>query len=351
MVPEREHFSRDELTRVLSHYELDPVEKVREFPRGSHRSPKVILKTAAGRYLLKRRAAGRDRPGRVAFTHALLWHLRQKGFPVPALVLTRDTQDSSLRLDGRVYELYEYAEGEHYSGSLDQTLHAGRTLAKFHRAVRDFETPWRPPGGTYHDADLVRQGLQAVPGSVSSHDSVVGHEAELLTMTQELLERYDAAAAAVRQCGYEQWPATTLHGDWHPGNMLFAGPRVAIVLDFDSARRGPPSLDVANGMLQFSILRGGGEPEEWPEWFDLTRMRRFFEGYRSRVRLDAGQRRAAFPLMTEALIAESVVPIAATGSLGWLPGFGVLQMVCRKVRWLERETPAISAWLLDKESE
>ena len=56
------------------------------------------------------------------------------------------------------------------------------------------------------------------------------------------------------------------------------------------------------------------------------------------------QRQALIPLMLESLIAESVVPIAATGSFGDMPGFGVLQTVRRKVRWLLRNAEAIRAW-------
>ena len=40
-------------------------------------------------------------------------------------------------------------------------------------------------------------------------------------------------------------------------------------------------------------------------------------------------------LMIEALVAESVLPIAATGSFGRLEGFGFLQMIERKVRWVQ----------------
>ena len=91
MAVDRERFSPAELAVVLSHYDLGVIESAKEFPRGSSRSPKLRLRTADGRYLLKRRAQGRDKPARVTFAHTLLWHLRQKGFPVPQLLPTRDT--------------------------------------------------------------------------------------------------------------------------------------------------------------------------------------------------------------------------------------------------------------------
>ncbi len=125
MTPDREQFAPGELAVVLSHYDLGVLESAKEFTRGSRRAPKLLLKTAQGRFLLKRRASGRDDPFKVAFAHALLTHLRERGFPVPRLVGTRDEHNSLLQINGGVYELFEFIEGERYDRSLEQTDHAG----------------------------------------------------------------------------------------------------------------------------------------------------------------------------------------------------------------------------------
>lgn len=120
------------------------------------------------------------------------------------------------------------------------------------------------------------------------------------------------------------------------------------VLGLDSAPRLPSVCDVAGGMLRFSMVRGGDEPANWPDYANEARMRRFWLGD-SQVtpRFPLEQRRAIPDLMMEALIAESVVPIAATGSFGPIPGFGVLQMVRRKLRWLEHARERLLGWLLE----
>ena len=343
---QRERFSPGELAVVISHYDLGVIESARDYPRGSRRSPKLLIKAGGRRYLLKRRARGRDRAARVLFSHALLWHLRNRGFPVPRLVRTRTGQDCLRTRDGRVYELFEYQPGSRYDFSLEQTYQAGKTLARLHRAVRGFQCAYQPRPGGYHDSPNVRRGLVTVPETISSHDSVVGFESELVGLTEELGRLYEGAADAVNRLGYRRWPTWIIHGDWHPGNMLFDGHKVCAVLDFDSARRNPAVLDLANGLLQFSIIRSSDEPDQWPEFFDLTRMKRFFRGYVSRVRLDQAQLEALVPLMVESLIAECVVPVAITGSLGQIPGFGVLQMARRKVQWLVRNADRLREWML-----
>lgn len=342
----REQFAPDELKDVLARYEIGLIESMRPFARGSRHSPKLILHTTAGKYLLKRRAIGRDDPRRVAFTHALLIHLRRNRFPVPRVIHSLEGP-TVVRLHDHVYELFELIEGDSYDKSLEQTQHAGRTLAKFHNAARDLETRWPAPQTGYHALHAVLQGLNSIPTTVSSHDSVAGHEAELLSLTQELYERIESAAASVEAAGYSHWPAQVTHGDWHPGNMLFRRSRVLAVVDLDSARIQPAVTDLANGMLQFSILRSSLQPEEWPSYFDETRMRRFLAGYLTKAALPPEQRSVLPDLMIESLIAECVVPVAATGSLGPMPGFGVLQMVRRKVRWILDNRERMRTWLLE----
>jgi hypothetical protein len=45
--------------------------------------------------------------------------------------------------------------------------------------------------------------------------------------------------------------------------------------------------------------------------------------------------------MCEAMIAEAVLPIAATGSFGRIEGFPFLQMIDRKVKWILGHLPEL----------
>jgi Ser/Thr protein kinase RdoA (MazF antagonist) len=153
-----------------------------------------------------------------------------------------------------------------------------------------------------------------------------------------LRDAYHQAAEHVDRTGYGQWPRAVIHGDWHPGNLLFHPDRtVAAVLDFDSARLEPHMADVANAALQFSMeLPAADEPTPGPERLDVDRLRRLVRSYSRVARTMIGtDELAALPwLMTEALILESVIPIAATGSFGHLSGSRFLRMVEGKVHWM-----------------
>src|SRR5687768_7318160 len=77
---ERERFATDELAIVLSHYAIRIIEEIKEFPRGSRNAPKLLISTDQGKFLLKRRARGRDDAFKVAFAHALQLFLASKQF-------------------------------------------------------------------------------------------------------------------------------------------------------------------------------------------------------------------------------------------------------------------------------
>ncbi len=344
MNDEPERFAPEELAIVLSHYDLGVLDSAKEFQAGSCHAPKLLLESPKGKFLLKRRAAGKNDPFRVAFAHALIAHLREKGFPCPAVVSPRDQDTSLLRANGHVYEVFEYVEGARYDGSLKQTARAGLTLAAFHDAVVDFHTEWDPPTGSYHDSSAVRSGLIEIPTAASGHDSALGREAELLQLAQELHASYDEAADAVR-AELEQTEPTIIHGDWHPGNLLFRGERIVAVLDLDAARLLPSVVDVASAITQFSIVRSDSAPDAWPERFDEQRIRAFAGGYETVRRLGDDERGLIPDLMVESLVAEAALPIAQTGSLGRHPGLGVLRMIAGKIRWLRQSADEIRVCL------
>ncbi len=97
-------------------------------------------------------------------------------------------------------------------------------------------------------------------------------------------------------------------------------------------------MDVANGLLHFSIVAGSKDPRRWPDHLDEKRLKGFQRGYECVSSLIAGEVSAIPHLMVEALVAEAILPIAATGSFGKVRGFRFLQMIRRKASWLALHT-------------
>ncbi len=332
---DREVFTTDELAIVLSHYDVGVIDSIQQFPRGSRRAPKLIVHCDRGTYMLKRRAIGRDDPFKVAFSHQIQLYLATKQFPIAHLIGTRQDNNSMLQWNGSIYELFDYVKGTSYDNSLEATTEAGRMLALFHKLLREYQPEYDPSIGSYHAARVVVQSMDAIPRRLAEVDP---HHEQVADLLAFLHTSYDEAALRVNELGLSDWPHQIVHCDWHPGNMLFHGARVVAVIDYDSSRIQQKIIDIANGALQFSIIGGGNDPVQWPEYLDLSRYKRFILTYESvpDCVLSKAEVQSVPWLMIEALIAESAIPVANTGSFARMEGAGFLRMVERKVRWLQQ---------------
>ena len=331
----RATFAAAELAIVLSHFDLGVIESITDFSRGSRRSPKVGIVGSQGKFLLKRRASGRSVPDRVIFAHRVQKCLQTFEFPLPRLFVTRDAGTSYLQLREQVYELFAYVPGHSFERSASETRDAGRVLAAFHVGLDGFTaSSSRPePHGDYHDVNGIRTGLCNLGPRLTTHDSYSGNDAELATLLHSLLEIYDKCAAAVNDLGFASLSEHVVHADWHPGNVVFRGGKVAAVVDYDSVRWSRLITDVANGSLQFS-MNAEGDVKDWPADLDESRFAQFMIGYRAADRLSAEEIKMIPFLMCEALLAECVPPITEIGSVGQFAGYRVLQTIHRKLRWI-----------------
>ncbi len=337
----RDRFAREEIDAVCRHYDLGAIFEVRELPKGSHRSPKAVLHTEAGEFLLKRRAPGRDNPLRLAFVHDLQSHLQRLSFPMPALVRTAAHKQTVVRHQDMLYELFEFVHGSTYAGTLEETYDAGCMLGRFHVAASSFSPTRPPPKGSFHAVSGLGASLHQIPATVERVSPVPAAErsVDMPTLVRSLRQIYHEALRTVEEADFRSWARQAIHSDWHPGNMLFDSGKVTSVLDFDSARWEPRLIDVANGCLQFSITMGSGDVQGWPDYLDETRLKRFCRGYLSIEGCDLSlQELQVLPsLMIEALLVEAVLPIATTGSFAHMEGGEFLIMVARKAEWVRRQ--------------
>lgn len=345
----RATFEGGELAVVVSRYDIGVIESVKEFRRGSGRAPKVLLRTDRGRFLLKRRTIGRDGVARVRFCHEIQLHLAARRFPLPKLISSKTDGSTILVLNDFIYELFEFIPGDNYDSSLDATFDAGRALGLFHRLLAGFKSKsFSPTSASYHNARGVEEHLGLVQQRLPDLSGSAGNRSAA-SILDRLGVSYLDAAKRVENLGFSNWPRQIIHGDWHPGNMLFKGSRVSAVIDYDTARLCPRIIDLANGALQFSITMQGQDPDQWPTGLDEGRFKRFCRGYEtvkdcviSTAELDA------LPwLMIQALIVEAIVPIAATGSFAGLSGAAFLRMVDAKAVWLQQHAARLSGLIGD----
>jgi len=321
------HFSSRELVQVLSHYDVGVISQVVPLMAGSNRAPKVVIVSEKGKFLLKRRLRGKDDLSQVCFAHAVQTYLAEKGFPVTSLVCTSDGKNTFLQLHNHVYEFFRFAAGGRYDGSSEATKEAGRQLALFHLHLSDFKSECMPSKKSFHHSSTVYRHLKML-----CRDNITQQDRETF---ERLTELYSSSGERVNGLGFDSWDKQVVHGDWHPGNMLFSDRKLSAVFDFDSVKISPAVTDLANGMLQFSIVGDRPNPVDWPDYLDQAKLIQFLVGYMEVTQLASDKLGCLPDLMIEAIIAEAALPVAATGFFGNLGGGDFLKMILRKAAWIE----------------
>lgn len=339
---EREKFAAREIAQVLSHYDLGVISQIREYRRGSRRSPKLRLESERGNFLLKRKVQGYS-ADHARTAHELQRLAAQASVPVAPIVRLR-SGGTLLELGGSLYELFEWVDGKRFERDPAQAREAGIALARLHHAFDAVGSPGRLPAGGFSDVDAVRRSLRAAEVSALRATPEEGR-AELAATLARLDDHAARVAKKLSEKGLAGQLSCPCHGDFHPGNTLWSGVALAAVIDFDSARHESVAAEVANAALQFSIKhRVGIDPDAWQVGLDPERLRAFIEGYDSEprvaVRDDVAQ---LLPwLMISAVIAEAAVPIARDGSFAEIPALPFLRATERLVDWIGQRTRAVT---------
>ncbi len=329
-----------EVEAVLDAYDLGNVSAVKKFRAGSPYSPKAIIETDRGEFLLKRRAPGRDEPLKVAFAHELQVYLRDRQFPLPHLQGTRAGNNTILQLHGAVYEVFEYLPAAPYDRSPTAAHDAGRVLALYHKLLERYKAAFQPPSGCIHDNADVQRILESRLKVIKQggDDGIpVSYLDELRATFGALRVAYNEACQQANRLGLPGWPPQITHSDWHPSNVLFIDQLVVGVIDFDSARIQVRAVDVANAAVQFcTFFEKGTDPALWPAEINVPLFQAFIAGYDSVNILSSAELESVPHLMIEAIITEPVLAAQRARNISELdPYIPWLEMARRKSSWIQ----------------
>jgi len=329
-----QHEPAEGLVEALARWDLGRVAWCEAMTGGSRSSPKMMVQAEKGRFVLKRRAMGRDEDERVAFAHAFIAVAAAAGVAVPLPVLSREARTWE-SMQGGVYEIFPLVEGVRWTRTPMQAKSAGDSLALLNAAALQMQWHGHVRAASFHGSLTVLAALQRLPKVVRAVDPMVDMRA-ISQSCESLAALYREASEQVEDLGYSALDSQVVHGDFHPGNVLFHGDQVAGVIDFDAARIEPAVVDFANALLQFTS-RGGGSSAVacWPAELSADRFAAFCQGFSCHGDASMIALVEMVPaLMMEACIAETTLPIAKHGAFGSVRAVDMLAFALRKVAWI-----------------
>jgi len=270
------------IREILRRYAIEQTGPARNLPM-SRRTRNVVVPTSAGEKVLKLYRP-KWHAQTVLYAHSILEHLAARNFAALHFLRTSEGQ-SFASLGGRNYALFDFVSGAVYSTSFLPRSHrlrlegiAGRTLARFHRALDGFL-----PAGSHHlgfasftadrHCDLgwhIRtvNDLEKRSSSVNRPEDRV-HLDWLLDLSGTVLDELRTLDRLLRRASL---PRVVIHGDFGLHNLVFSSQGEATLLDFESARLEWRLSDLVGTLSRYRDRRG---------IYDLDHMRCFLEGYQA----------------------------------------------------------------------
>jgi len=240
---------------ILASYQIGAVREVG--PAGGTAGKCWRVTSARGSYFLRCRGPRTSSRQALGFDHGFRRHLLARGVPTAAPITARSGETWVLT-EGRAFELYPLVEGHSFAGSRHELIETAGALALFHQVAADY-----PPRGSYNPVPA--QFAIAVPeiGGSERMDDPELMAAALAQFARDepafgyAVEQARGLAHAYDASVYRALPRWLIHGDFHPGNLLYSDAgKVAGIFDLDWACEHTRSRDLADAVYYFA-RRGG----------------------------------------------------------------------------------------------
>ncbi len=248
---------------VASEYDLGEVDRVEQIFGGfENLSFAVITRDADGehRYFVRKYKYGTVER-EIRYEHALVRHIRDNGFELPARVYVTRHGDTLVTreelLDGepvtRFFAVYEMLAGEDkYTWTKNRCTDAeyedgARILARVHQAAHDFE-----PGELYREQPPIMDFLASMPATFKGYAAGVKgtkYDKYFVAKLPEILASIDRGLALAPHL--EGLPRCPTFCDYHPGNLKWVDEKGVGLFDFDWTKLDYRLFDIAIGIVYF----------------------------------------------------------------------------------------------------
>ena len=197
----------------------------------------------------------------IRYEHALVRHIRDKGFKLPARVFETKTGDTLVKREEllgaerveRFFAVYEMLTGDDKYTWTDNRCtdteyeDAARILARFHQAAYDFE-----PGDLVREQPPIMDYLATMAGTFNEYAAATSgtrYDEFFLAKLPGILAAIDRGLALGPDL--EGLPRCPVFCDYHPGNLKWRDEHGVGLFDFDWTKLDYRIFDIAIGIVYF----------------------------------------------------------------------------------------------------
>ena len=235
-------------TVIRAHYRLGHVVVPKPVPVAHpRRHRKLIVKTDAGRFLVKTYTCDPYVLDALRFQHRLADHLLKHELPVAQIKRAKSGR-RIVEMDSWALELQEFVEGEPMRISPSTLTTAADALGRFHDVCRDFPRPHRE-ARMWRFSEVPRESFARL-FEQAKRDG----DTEILTDQCNTIALFlHEAGKALDWRARGEFETGLIHGDWHSGNLLFCGEQLVAILDLEFAGEGCFLEDLAYAISNLCI--------------------------------------------------------------------------------------------------
>ncbi len=229
------------MTAVLSFYRISP--------------STFRLETKSNSYCLKQHHLPENS---LYYQEELLARLHQSGFALCPTVIPTLAGTQHAFHNQKSWSLYLFVSSDQPfdwtqpNWDSDICLSAGRALAQLHffsKLSLDLTAGWEESHSPAVHDQLVCHLASALAKLPSQYQQALPFAASPLLSAAQA-----TCLASERFVGWLDDPLLTVHGDYHPGNILFQSGRPVCILDYDYAHKDSPALDLGYAAVFFCSL-------------------------------------------------------------------------------------------------
>ncbi len=218
---------------IRDHYDLGEVEPPQNLAAAhQRRHRKLVVKTSAGRFLVKTYKNELTVLDNLRFQHRLADHLAKHRLPVARIQPARNGK-RIVEVDTYALELQEFIEGIPMQVTAKTLAVSASALGKFHEVCRDIPRPVRD-AQMWRFSEVPRDTFANLYERSKGEDPFAPVDDYCNTIALFLRD----ASNALRLEARNQFETGLIHGDWHGGNLLFVRETLTGILDLEFAGDG-----------------------------------------------------------------------------------------------------------------
>ncbi|OGZ34222.1 MAG: hypothetical protein A2Y98_01060 [Candidatus Portnoybacteria bacterium RBG_19FT_COMBO_36_7] len=239
------------LDNYFSNYRITRISQLDRNEINSENYQIVIESKKGQKKLLLRKNKILSNLEQVNFYLNLLIGLAKQGVPVSEVIRNKKREVSAV-VDGNIYSLFKFIEGEHFRPTKKALMSVAEAIARMHKAFNKIDAKnvsriKKLSGRSKAYFNIIKKYSLS---DFKKIRDIIKNKKDKSETESNFLEAFSKIESTIEEVKIyknqlKRLPVKVIHSDLHPHNILMQEKKVGAIVDFDAVRLSPQGRDVA----------------------------------------------------------------------------------------------------------